>query len=86
MSLAIQVDDVQEVLLSDGKWYVVEDKTFDLDAYEFLHEKEVLLGGGKVPGVPNTGATWRGESGRIFCCPVTAIQAVKCVKKSHGKK
>ncbi len=86
MSLAIQVDDVQEVLLSDGKWYVVEGKTFNLDAYEFLHGDHTLLGGGSVPGVPHTGATWAGESGRIFCCPLTAIQAVKCLKKSHGKK
>ncbi len=41
MSLAIQVDDIQEVLLPDGKWYVVEDKTFDLEAYEFHHGKAV---------------------------------------------
>ncbi|MCZ6580155.1 MAG: hypothetical protein O6840_00810 [Nitrospirae bacterium] len=77
MSLAIQVDKVQEVLLSDSKWYVVKDKTFDLDAYEFLRGKDVLLAGGSVEGVPTTGATWKGENGTLFCCPLTAIQAVK---------
>ena len=83
MSLAIQVDAVQEVLLSDGNWYVVKDKTFSLDAYEFVHGKEVLLGGGSVEGVPMTGAKWEGETGRLFCCPLTAIQAVKYVRKSR---
>ena len=83
MSLAIQVDEVQEVLLSDGKWYVVKDKTFTLDAYEFYHGPEVLLGGGSVQGVPSTGARWNGKNGRLFSCPLTAIQAVKYVRKSR---
>ncbi len=86
MSLAIQVDDVQEVLLSDGKWYIVEGKTFGLDAYEFKDGDKIVLAGGSVRGVPDTGATWKGENERIFCCPMTAIQAVKFVRKSHGKK
>ncbi len=82
MSLAIQVDEVQEVLLSDGKWYVVKGKTFELDAYEFLSGKDVLLGGGSAEAVPSTGARWKGKNGRLFSCPLTAIQAVKHVKKS----
>ncbi len=84
MSLAIQVDDVQEVLLSDGKWHVVKDKTFDLDAYEFKDGDKIVLYGGSVQGVSDTGATWKGEGDSVFFCPLTAIQAVKYGRPSGG--
>ena len=83
MSLAIQVDDVQEVLLSDGKWYVVEDKSFNTDAYEFKDGDKIVLAGGSVRGVPDIGATWKGEGDSVFFCPLTAIQAVKYGRTSR---
>lgn len=36
MGLAIDVDEVTAVLLTDG-WHMVADKSFTLDAYEFLY-------------------------------------------------
>jgi len=89
MSLAIDIDKVNEVLLSDGWHVVVFEKgksTFDIDAYEFLEHREggkdplVRVGGGTVDGVPSTGAVWsERESGKsyVVTCPLTAILAVK---------
>lgn len=76
MSLSISVDKVKQVLLADG-WHKVIDGSFDLDAYEFLWNDEVLVGGGSVQGVPSTGAKWKEEDGSYIACPLTAILAVK---------
>lgn len=84
MSLAIEVDDVAEILLTDGKWYRVKNQSFDIDAYEFLHNTEVLLGGGQQEGVPATGAEWAGPDGSLMCVPLTAIVAVKCHRHTGG--
>ena len=77
MSLAIEVDRVSQVLLSDGKWHKVKGKSFDLDAYEFMHENRMILGGGTVEGGPSTGATWQEPDGSFVVCPLTAVQAVR---------
>ncbi len=45
MSLNIEPDRVEEVLLADG-WHAVARRTFALDAYEFVDGDEVLHGAG----------------------------------------
>ncbi len=64
MSIAIDIDQVSDVLLADG-WHHVEfakgKSTFVIDAYEFLEHREkgrdplVHVGGGLVAGVTSTG-------------------------------
>ncbi len=76
MSLAIDVHRVTDVLLADG-WHHVLDGSFSLDAYEYMHEKECVLKGGNVEGVPSTGAIWTAPSGEFIACPLTSILAVK---------
>jgi hypothetical protein len=75
MSLNIDVDKVEAVLLVDG-WHRVVKGTFELDAYEYSDQGNTVLSGGNVQGVPSTGATWK-EGDSIIACPVTAILAVK---------
>lgn len=36
MSLAIEIDKIDAVLLTDGTWYSVEVGTFTIDTYEFI--------------------------------------------------
>ena len=96
MSLAIQVNNVSEVLLADG-WHVVEPSihddlgwtsSFDVDSYEFFDEQRILVTGGGVRGVPSTGATWieKSDSGNgtlvKVACPLTAVLAVRQVFKA----
>jgi hypothetical protein len=91
MSLAIDVDKVRRVLLTDGAWHEVVQQngvsTFDIGAYEFIRGRAggrdpiILVGGGQVAGVPSTGATWlekvdSGSKGQLICCPLTSILAV----------
>jgi hypothetical protein len=76
MSLAIEVDDVVEVLLQDG-WHPVVDETFEIDAYEFRHGDVVRVSGGSIEGVSSTGATWKEPSGVWVACPFPQIRAVK---------
>ena len=66
MSLAINIDKVNRVLLSDG-WHDVLDESFVLDAYEYLWypnedttsmDAEIVHGGGKS-GVCSTGFTFQ---------------------------
>jgi len=92
VSLAIDIDKVSQVLLADG-WHDVSRSSFDLDSYEFVQnvdddgplphgskaESLVLLAGGKVQGIPSTGATWRESDGSKMYCPVTAVLAVRVV-------
>jgi hypothetical protein len=77
MSLAINVDKVAEVLLTDG-WHTVE--SFTLNSYEFIQVREgkepLVLHGAGQSGVCSTGATWQ-EKGASFYCPLTAILAVR---------
>ena len=53
MSLHIDVATVDVVLLADG-WHQVDSRSFDLDAYEFHHNNETILGGGQAAGIPST--------------------------------
>jgi hypothetical protein len=76
MSLAIDVNKVDRVLLIDG-WHEVANASFTLDAYEYAEEDRMLLKGGKVAGVPTTGATWTEPDGTVVACPVTSILATK---------
>lgn len=79
MSLKIDVDTVEAILLADG-WHNVAGNSFDLDAYEFFHGKRRLFSGGKG-GTPSMGATWTDGDGTEFSCPITAILAVKISRK-----
>lgn len=54
MSLYINVDLVQRVLLADG-WHNVEEESFDLDAYEFCDGDDLTLHGGGASGICSTG-------------------------------
>jgi hypothetical protein len=76
MSLAIEVDDVVEVLLQDG-WHPVVDETFAIDAYEFRHGDVVRVSGGRIEGISSTGATWKEPNGVWVACPFPQIRAVK---------
>ncbi len=78
MSLAIDVDEVTEVLLADG-WHTVSDKSFELDAYEYTWSGEVAHGGGSS-GVCATGFAFREDWAtppRLMAGPLTAILAVR---------
>ena len=85
MSLAINVDRVEAVLLADG-WHEVSlneqnVSSFTLDAYDFIRRVEgkdpiVLLSGVSMAGVPSTGVSWL-EKGVRVSCPLTAVLAVK---------
>lgn len=78
MSLAIDVDDVTEVLLSSG-WYTVTDDSFFIDSYEFVWGDELAHGGG-ASGVCSSGFRFhaRDEAGRIriLSGPLSSILAV----------
>jgi hypothetical protein len=77
MGLAIDIDKIAEVLLTDG-WHQVE--SFTLDAYEFIQRREgkepIVLYGGAQGGVCSTGATWKEKAGSFYC-PLSAILAVR---------
>jgi hypothetical protein len=75
MSLNIDVDKVEAVLLADG-WHRVSKGTFGLDAYEYVDKGDTVLPSGRVEGVPSTGAMWK-DGDTIVACPVTAILAVR---------
>ena len=76
MSLAIDVNKVDMVLLRDG-WHQVSGASFDHDAYEYAEDDRVLLESGTVTGLPTTAATWKEPDGSTVTCPITAILAVK---------
>jgi len=76
MSLYIEVDDVQAVLLPDG-WHKVKNNSFDLDSYEFHHGDYPRVLGGNIEGVCSTGAMWTEVDGAQVYCPLTAVLAVR---------
>ena len=76
MSLFIEVDDVQAVLLADG-WHTAKKNSFELDSYEFHHGKTPRLLGGVAEGVCSTGAVWTEKDGAEVYCPLTAVLAVR---------
>lgn len=85
MSLAIDVDRVDMVLLADG-WHVCEPckndrerSSFDIDSYEFIYHDNLCYASSGVTGVCSTGASWIEERwGHLvrMSCPLTAILAV----------
>jgi len=89
MSLAIDIEKINGVLLAD-RWHEVVNNSFDTDAYEFMQDGKTLIGGGQIPGVSATGATWlelfknASEDGGIeeyvmqVCVPFTSILGVRC--------
>jgi hypothetical protein len=93
MGLAIDIDEVEAVLLADG-WHDVvffEGKSsFETDAYEFIQKGDeksfdLRVGRGTVEGVPSMGAQWSELRKNQICkisCPLTAILAVR----ERGKK
>ena len=91
MSLAIDIDKVEAVLLADG-WHYVKGKSFGIDTYDFVEGKNaqgdfvVVLGGGVCEGVVSIGAMWREEPlpesdplREVFtvACPLTSILALR---------
>ncbi len=81
MSLAIDIDRVTGVLLSDG-WHRVIEHTFAMDAYEFVHgsntsHEHILLGGGQDRFTSALGAAWKNVGGDWIACPLSAILAVR---------
>ncbi len=89
MSLAINTDHVEAVLLADG-WHKVKGQSFDLDAYEYVasdaEKNRLLLGGGveKEAGIPATGAIWQEPDGKLIACPLTAVLAVRLKTKKKS--
>jgi hypothetical protein len=80
MTLAIQVDEVTEVLLADG-WHTVLHQSFAIDAYEFLYGEQVPHGGGEG-GISSQGfrflETGTGVGLNISIAgPLTSILAVR---------
>ena len=75
MSLAIDVDIIEKVLLSDG-WHEVAGGSVQVDAYEYIRGGRAVLPAGQVHGLTPTGAQWREPSGSMVACPITAVLAV----------
>lgn len=75
MSLAIDVDKVNAVLLADG-WHKVADQSFDLDAYEYIHGSATIHKGGQG-GVTSTGFRFKDDGNYVMYGPLTAILAVR---------
>ena len=75
MSLAIDIDNVTAVLLADG-WHKVARESFDMDAFEFVHEERTVHGGGEC-GVSATGFSFWTPDDDLVSGPVTSIVAVR---------
>jgi hypothetical protein len=85
VSLAIDVDLVEAVLLSDG-WHPVADHSFTVDAYEFVwwpsgtkvdNDDPTMLhrsGDGSVPGA---GFSFHDRDDMLVSGPLTAVCAVR---------
>ena len=50
--------------------------SFELDAYEFIHDGRTVLAG-QPAIIPSVGGRWTEPDGSEVACPVTAILAVK---------
>jgi hypothetical protein len=92
MSLAIDVENITNVLLADG-WHEVHDASFGTDSYEFVGGEATgdspTLGGGQdhIPAAGHRGSTSREhiaaagfsftEGDHVLCGPLTSVLAVK---------
>jgi len=80
MSLRIETEKVVAVQIGN-EWHQAVPGTFDLDSYEFLHDGDLIHGGGES-GVCATGFTFvvrrrdGGLEGLRMAGPLTAIGAV----------
>jgi hypothetical protein len=81
MSLAVNVDDVVAVLLTDG-WHEVHGRTFDIDAYEYMAGAERLIGFEPESGITYMGFVFMDSQGDRLVGPVTAIHAVRVRESS----
>ena len=88
MSLAIDVEKVSEVLLSDGQWHEVatrdreaeswgnEVSSFELGAYDYTRGETSY----PQDGNPATGFAFNERRGGRICGPTTSIQAVRLLE------
>lgn len=92
MSLAIECDDVDTVMLADG-WYQVLKNSFGIDSYEFMWGETCLHGGGDS-GISSSGFHFYGfkighEGTKISMYgPLTSVVAIgtKASKKKVLKR
>lgn len=79
MSLAIETDDIIEVLLADG-WYTVDNESFGIDAYEYMWQAGMgdtpMLAGGQSEHITSAGFSFTAGD-YIISGPLTAVLAVK---------
>ena len=97
MSLAIEVDDITDVLLADG-WHTIHDASFGIDSYEFMWREGVgdspILEGGQekhAAAAGHRGSTSREhiaaagfsftEGDHVLYGPLTSVLAVKVKAK-----
>lgn len=77
MSQPIDSHQVEAILLPDGKWYAVADKSFVVEAYELAEAGKTVVEGSPPQGVSAVGATWKDNMNKKFTCPLSAILAVR---------
>jgi hypothetical protein len=89
MSLMIDVDLVEAVLLADG-WHPVADDSFTLSAYEFVwwssaqnkkKDEPTMLHSSGNASVASTGFSFHDRADILTSGPLTAIQAVRHRRK-----
>ena len=79
MSLAINTNQVSQVLMADGKWRTVATGTFDVDAYEMVEQDEagnVVYVHNGVNAFCSTGFRFESSGGDLYAGPISAILAV----------
>jgi hypothetical protein len=84
MSLMIDVDKVEAVLLADG-WHEIADRSFRLDSYEFVwgnqyqrdNDEFTTMHGGGQSGICATGFAFHNPNQQTIAGPLTAILAVR---------
>ena len=89
MSLMIDVDLVEAVLLGDG-WHAVADDSFTLSAYEFVwwpdsqnkkRDEPTKLHESGNADVTSTGFSFHDATDTLISGPLTAVQAVRHRRK-----
>lgn len=81
MSLAIDIDRVAAVLLSDGDWHLVEGGSFDIDQYEYVRDGALAYGGGQ-DGIYAYGFSFKTKAGNYVSGPLSSLVAVRCRQKN----
>jgi hypothetical protein len=76
VSLAIEIDDVVAIMIG-GVWLEIECGSFDIDSYEFVHDDNLLLGGGQSGICPAGYVAALKNAQQKICGPLTALQAVR---------